>query len=356
MSLWHAPFERMISPSMNRAQNSHLEPAAPHRPASVPSLTKAAAAVLVAAALVLWSSPPLALIAGILFALALGQAPAGPALTKHLLQFCVVMLGFSMDLPVVLRLGLHGSLFAAATIVTTLALGYWLGSRLALAPRTTLLISAGTAICGGSAIAAVGSAIAASEAEIAVSIGTVFLLNALALYLFPLAGHLLHLSQPQFGLWAGIAIHNISSVVGAGLTYGPGSLATATAVKLSRTLWIAPLTLAIAIGLARRNAATAAENKSSEAKLAKVNIPWFVGLFLLASLLRSYVPGVSAWAPQAATIAHRGMVLVLFFVGTSLSVRSLRLVGWRTLAAGMTLWLFISATSLLAIRFLNLAQ
>src|SRR6516162_1490234 len=199
---------------------------------------------ILALALVAWGSPPLALVAGMIFALFFGAPfPShGPRLSKTLLQVCVVLLGFSMNLPVVLRAGLNGSLFAVATIGTTLVLGFWLGGRLALNSKTSALISAGTAICGGSAIAAVGSVIAVTEAEIAVAIGTVFLLNAAALYLFPLAGHALHLSQTEFGLWAGVAIHDISSVVGAAMSYGSGSLETATAVKLSRTLWIAPLT------------------------------------------------------------------------------------------------------------------
>ncbi len=212
------------------------------------------ALILVAAGLILWSSPPTALVAGILFALLIGHPFAhwNHHVTKWLLQICVVLLGFGMNLPAVLRLGLNGSLFAATTIGATLLLGWWVGRRLALDRKTTTLISVGTAICGGSAIAAVSSVIAASEAEIAVSIGTIFLLNAVALYVFPLAGHLLHLSQAQFGLWAGVAIHDISSVVGAGMSYGPDALQTATAVKLSRTLWIVPLTLAIAFGLGRR--------------------------------------------------------------------------------------------------------
>ncbi len=222
--------------------------------------------------------------------------------------------------------------------------------------KTTTLISVGTAICGGSAIAAVSSVIAASEAEIAVSIGTIFLLNAVALYVFPFAGHLLHLSQAQFGLWAGVAIHDISSVVGAGLSYGPDALQTATAVKLSRTLWIVPLTLAIAFGLGRRTREGAGAEDSHRAKKFKIAVPWFIGLFLLASLLRSYVPAVSIWSPQLSEIARRGMILVLFLIGTSLSLRALRVVGWRTMVAGLVLWLFISVASLLAICGLHLAS
>jgi uncharacterized integral membrane protein (TIGR00698 family) len=331
-----------------------------HRPepAAAPShFTKVVALVVAATGLILWASPPTALVAGILFALLIGHPFAhwNHHVTKWLLQICVVLLGFGMNLPVVLRLGLNGSLFAAATIGTTLLFGWWVGRRLALDRKTTTLISVGTAICGGSAIAAVSSVIAASEAEIAVSIGTVFLLNAVALYVFPLTGHLLHLSQAQFGLWAGVAIHDISSVVGAGLSYGPDALQTATAVKLSRTLWIVPLTLAIAFSLGLRTRTGAGTEGSRPVKRFKIYVPWFIGCFLLASLLRSYVPAVSVWSPELSEIARRGMILVLFLIGTSLSLRALRVVGWRTMLAGMVLWLFISAASLLAICFLKLA-
>ena len=315
---------------------------------------KIVALVVVIVCLVFWASPPTALVAGILFALLIGHPFAhwNHHVTKWLLQSCVVLLGFGMDLPIVLRLGLNGSVFAAATIGATLLFGWWLGSRMELDKKTTTLISVGTAICGGSAIAAVSSVIAASEAEAAVSIGTIFLLNAVALYIFPLAGHLLHLSQAQFGLWAGVAIHDISSVVGAGMSYGPDALATATAVKLSRTLWIVPLTLALATGLAwRRPTGTAVSRRNNHFKM---NVPWFIGFFLLASLLRSYVPTISTWSPQLSEIAHRGMILVLFLIGTSLSLRALRLVGWRTVVTGLTLWLFVSIASLLAILTLKL--
>ena len=196
------------------------------------------------------------------------------------------------------------------------------------------------------------SVIGASEAEIAVSIGTIFLLNAVALYVFPLAGHLLHLSQAQFGLWAGVAIHDISSVVGAGMSYGPDALTTATAVKLSRTLWIVPLTLALTFGVARRKPAGAEVSRRNNHF--KITVPWFIGFFLLASLLRSYVPVISTWSPQLSEIARRGMILVLFLIGTSLSIRALRAVGWRTVVTGLTLWLFVSIASLAAILFFKL--
>jgi uncharacterized integral membrane protein (TIGR00698 family) len=358
MSLWHIYAAANLVGDMNAVPSTTPESARFHpEPAATSGhFTKVITLVVVATGLVLWASPSSALVAGILFALVIGHpfAHRNHTVTKWLLQACVVLLGFGMNLPVVLRLGLNGSLFAAATICATLLLGWWVGRRLALDRKTTTLISVGTAICGGSAIAAVSSVIGASEAEIAVSIGTVFLLNAVALYVFPLAGHLLHLSQAQFGLWAGVAIHDISSVVGAGLSYGPDALQTATAVKLSRTLWIAPLTLAIALCLGRHKPADA--EGSSPAKRFKIAVPWFIGLFLLASLLRSYVPAISVWSPELSGIARRGMILVLFLIGTSLSLRALRVVGWRTVVTGLVLWFFISVASLAAIRCLNLAS
>ncbi len=341
---------------MNAVHHDQLKNAHHHaEPATLPShRAKVVALAVVVVCLVLWASPPTALVAGILFALLIGHPFArwNHHVTKWLLQMCVVLLGFGMNLPMVLRLGLNGSVFAAATIGATLLLGYWLGRKLALDGKTTTLISVGTAICGGSAIAAVSSVIGASEAEIAVSIGTIFLLNAVALYVFPLAGHLLHLSQAQFGLWAGVAIHDISSVVGAGMSYGPDALTTATAVKLSRTLWIVPLTLALAFGVARRK--SAGTEVSRRNNYFKITVPWFIGFFLLASLLQSYVPVISTWSPQLSEIARRGMILVLFLIGTSLSLRALRAVGWRTVVTGLTLWLFVSIASLLAILFLKL--
>jgi len=307
------------------------------------ALTLAAAALALAA----WASPQAALVAGIAAALLPGRPP-GPWAAKTaqwLMQASVVALGFSLDLPTILRLGLHGSLLAAATIAAAQWLGQVLGRRLGLGRNTRLLISAGTAICGGSAIAAVSAVIAATEAEIAVSIGAVFLLNAAALYLFPLMGHHLGLKQAQFGLWAGVAIHDISSVVGAGMSYGPQALATATAVKLARTLWIVPLTL----GLAWRQRRTA----QAEGGPTKLALPWFIALFLAAAWARGAMPAVAALAPWLAKAAGRGMVLVLFLVGNSLNYTKLKAVGWRALALGVALWALISAGSLLAVVFLG---
>ena len=313
--------------------------------------------LVLAAVLITLASPPAALIAGMLYALCLGSPfpRHGHRLAKRLLQLCVVLLGFGMNLPTILRAGWNGSLFAAMTIGSTLILGYGLGRVLKLNRNTSALISAGTAICGGSAIAAVSSVIAVTEAEIAMAMGTVFLLNAVALYLFPLIGHALTLSQQQFGVWAGVAIHDISSVVGAALVYGNGALQTATAVKLSRTLWIIPLTLGLALASNRRWKTAVEQPEDPEAGLdrkrkhARIEIPWFVGLFLLASLTRSYVPGFTRWSPYLAHFARGGLTFVLCLIGASLSPRTLRSVGWKAAAQGMLLWMFISLTSLIVI-------
>lgn len=333
-------------------------PGEPCRPApvweKVENGSKVVAFAAVAAGLTLFGTPPVALVSGILFALLFGHLFGGwnHKVSKWLLQTCVVLLGFGVDLPVVLRVGLSGAMFAAVTIASTLLLGWWLGGKLALDRKTSALIAAGTAICGGSAIAAVSSVIAATETEIAMSIGTVFLLNAVALYLFPVVGHLLHLSQAQFGVWAGVAIHDISSVVGAGLSYGPEALATATAVKLSRTLWIVPVTLAIAFRFRRAKADAGGPAAMAATHRVKITIPWFAGLFLLASLCRSYFPGIAAWSGVASAIARHGMILALFLIGASLSVRALRALGWRAVTAGLVLWIFVSSASLLAVRFI----
>jgi uncharacterized integral membrane protein (TIGR00698 family) len=349
----------MLPPVMNTLPSVGTETGAPQpAAATAPARTfKIVAFAFAAAALALWASPPTALASGILFALVIGHPFAhwNHKVTKWLLQICVVLLGFGMDLPTVLRLGLGGSLFAAVTIGTTLGLGWWLGRKLRLDWKTSALISSGTAICGGSAIAAVSSVIAATETEIAVSVGTIFLLNAVALYVFPPVGYWLHLSQAQFGLWTGVAIHDISSVVGAGLSYGPEALNTATAVKLSRTLWIVPLTLALALHFGKIRRPAAATERTRHGRKPKITIPWFIGFFLLASLTRSYIPAVSVWSPDLSALARRGTILVLFLIGTSLSLQALRTVGWRTVSAGLLLWTFISVTSLVAIVWLKLA-
>jgi uncharacterized integral membrane protein (TIGR00698 family) len=289
-----------------------------------------------------WGSPPLALALGAVLALTFENPYPGPArlAAKYLLQVSVVLLGFSMDLRKVLEAGASGMVFAAATITATLVLGWATARWLAVERTTSILIASGTAICGGSAIAAVGSVIGAADAEMSVAIGTVFLLNAAALYLFPVLGHLLHLGQSQFGTWAGVAIHDISSVVGASSVYGLEALQRATAVKLSRALWIVPLSLGAAVVFRRGRPADGR---------ARVAVPWFIGLFLLASVVRSFSAGVAAASPTIALVARAGMTLTLFLIGAGLSRRALAAVGWRPLAQGIILWVAIGGLALLVV-------
>jgi uncharacterized integral membrane protein (TIGR00698 family) len=346
--------------AMKNTVQLNEQTATPVRPGTTPpgarNFAGIATAAIVVVVLIVWATPPVALLAGMGFALFAGNplGKHGHKVAKRLLQACVVMLGFGMNLPVILRAGWDGSLFAGATIATTLLLGYGLGRWLNLNRNTTALISAGTAICGGSAIAAVGSVLVVAEGEIAVALGTVFLLNAVALYLFPLVGHALHLSPHQFGVWAGVAIHDISSVVGAAMVFGGDALETATAVKLSRTLWIIPVTLGLAIALGRKARPEAGGGAPSELpapRKRRVEIPWFIGLFLLASLARSYWPVVAEWSAQISHLARVGLTAVLFLIGASLSLRTLRAVGWKAAGLGLALWVFISTASLAVVLY-----
>lgn len=287
-----------------------------------------------------WGSPGLALGLGLAFAL-LTDNPyreSGARYVKWLLQGSVVLLGFAVDLGAVLRVGAHGLLFAAISIFATFTLGYWLARLLDINRKTSLLISAGTAICGGSAIAAVGSAVDADKSEMSVAMGTVFLLNAVALYLFPFLGHLLGLNQAQFGTWAGIAIHDVSSVAGAASSYGEPALHVATIVKLSRVLWLLPVTFIAAMLFPREDKARG-----------RFTVPWFVLGFLLASTLGSLLPVLHPALPWLVRAAKIGFAVTLFCIGASLSRAAIRQVGYKPLLQGLCLWLFISSAALLAV-------
>lgn len=289
-----------------------------------------------------WASPPIALMLGIILALT-HENPfhriSRPA-AKYLLEASVIMLGFGMNLAVVLKAGASGALFAIGSITATFILGYFLGKWFKIPIKASALISAGTAICGGSAIAAVSSVINAAESEISVAMGTVFVLNAVALFVFPPLGHILHLTQTQFGTWSGVAIHDISSVVGAASHYGQSALYTATAVKLSRALWIVPISAAASYIFQRQ------QTKSGERVEHKQQIPWFIGLFILASVARTFIPEIVSWSPIITDISETGLTLTLFLIGAGLSQRMLKAVGWKPMLQGVILWLFISGTSL----------
>jgi len=292
-----------------------------------------------------FGSPPLALALGLLLAISVGspfpELSGKP--TKYLLQASVVFLGFGMDLTTVYRAGKDGILFTIATIIGTLVLGYFVGKLLSVSEKTCTLISSGTAICGGSAIAAVGPAINAESDEMSVALGTVFVLNSVALFLFPVIGHSIGLTQNQFGIWSAIAIHDTSSVVGAAGTYGAEALAIATTVKLARALWIAPIALFFAFIYRKQT-----DQKS------KIVIPWFIVLFVLATAFRTYAPAFifPSVFEGLVNLAKAGMIVTLFLIGASLSRKTLRNVGVRPLVMGVVLWCVISCVSLWAVLHL----
>ncbi|MEP7233737.1 MAG: putative sulfate exporter family transporter [Ignavibacteriota bacterium] len=284
-----------------------------------------------------YASPPIALGLGLLIALTIGHPyqKYNSKATKLLLQISVVGLGFGMNFGNVLEAGESGILFTIATIFGTLILGYFIGKWLGVERKTSHLISSGTAICGGSAIAAVGPVLGADENQMSVALGTVFILNSVALFIFPIIGDYLHLSQTQFGIWAAIAIHDTSSVVGAAAKYGDEALKIATTVKLARALWIVP----VAFG-------TAFLFKSHTKKVA---IPYFILLFVVASIVRTYVAIDSRVYDILVSIAKTGLVVTLFLIGAGLSRKTLRSVGIKPLIEGVLLWLIIGSVSLWAV-------
>ncbi len=288
-------------------------------------------------------SPPVALILGLIAAMTFGNPfPAQTKkATKYLLQISVVLLGFGMNLTAVVKAGKDGIAFTIASIFGTLILGYVVGKLLKNNGKTSTLISAGTAICGGSAIAAVAPAINADAEETSVSLGTIFILNAIALIVFPLVGHQLNLTENQFGVWAAIAIHDTSSVVGAATKYGGDALAIATTVKLARALWIAPVALFYSY-LYR--------DKISGKKF-KAAIPWFIFLFLAATAFRTYAPAsvVPSLFESLVNLAKAGLTVTLFLIGASLSRETLKKVGFKPLLQGVILWIVISIVSLWAV-------
>lgn len=294
-----------------------------------------------------WVSPALALALGAAFALSVGNPFPGrtAAASKWLLQASVVGLGFGMPLAAVVRAGASGIGYTVAGIATALALGTLLGRWLRVEGQTSFLVTTGTAICGGSAIAAVGPAIGARAEAMSISLATVFVLNAVALYLFPPVGHLLGLSQEQFAVWAAVAIHDTSSVVGAASVYGPRALEAATVLKLARALWIVPLALGAA-AYHRRHGSSEAPGQPT----ARVKLPWFIGLFVLAAVARTLLPPAAAPALDALARAARiGLVLTLFLIGAGLTRATLRAVGVRPLVQGCLLWAAVGGIALFAV-------
>lgn len=307
-----------------------------------------------------WASPPIALTLGIVLALlGLTAFPAhAKKVSRLLIQACVIALGLRMDLRQLLAAAADGLLFAAATIVGAFAIGLLLGKLLRTGKELSVLLCSGTAICGGSAIAAVGTAIGASASHLAVATASIFILNAGALYLFPIIGHALHLSDIQFGTWAGVAIHDVSSVVGAASSYHadpntPTSTAldTANVVKLSRVLWIAPVAWIAAWWTKRTEPADARTQAPS-------SIPWFVLWFVVASALRTFSPSllhldaelVDVVASKTKAIAQLGFQVALFLIGSGLSPKAIKAVGWRAFVQAIVLWLALAGASLAVVR------
>jgi len=282
-------------------------------------------------------SPPIALLMGLVIAQFIGHPylHLNHKATHILLQVSVVGLGFGMNVSSALKAGQEGILFTIVSITGTLVFGFGLGRILKIDKKTSYLISTGTAICGGSAIAAISPVIKAEEKQISVALGTIFILNSIALFLFPVIGHSLYLSQTQFGLWCAIAIHDTSSVVGAASKYGNMALEVATTIKLARALWIIPVAF-ISTFLFKNHAS-------------KIKIPWFIGIFVLAMIVNTYLPFAQKYDHYLVGVAKSGLTLTLFLIGCGLSKKTLQSVGIKPLIQGVILWLIISSAALWAI-------
>ena len=286
-------------------------------------------------------SPPVALLMGLVVANLSGHPflELNHKATSILLQVSVVGLGFGMNVNSALSAGKEGFIFTVASIFCTLILGFFIGKWLNIEKKTSHLISCGTAICGGSAIAAIAPVIKSDEKQTSVALGVIFILNSIALFLFPAIGHWLDLSQQEFGLWCAIAIHDTSSVVGAANKYGAEALQIATTVKLARALWIIPVALLTSVLF---------KNKSS-----KIKIPYFIGLFIVAMLLNTYVPQTALIAPYLVNIAKIGLTITLFLIGAGLNFSVLKSVGVKPLIQGVLLWIFIATAALVSIMYFS---
>lgn len=299
------------------------------------------AVFIIAAILCLTSfvSSPIALLMGFLLTnLLYNPFPnLSRQIVKWLLKLSVIGLGFGMDLNKSLEVGKEGLLLTIITISSTLILGYFIGKALKLDKVISYLIASGTAICGGSAIAAVSAVIKAKEKEISIALGVVFFLNALAIFVFPLLGHQLDLSQKDFGLWSAIAIHDTSSVVGAALAYGEEALDIAVTVKLSRALWIIPLSI-FSMFLFK-------------GKANSIKIPWFILLFVIAVIANSYLNLPDWMSFSIPQISKQLLILTLFLVGAGLTFTSIKESGAKPIILGVSLWVIISIVSLVYIMY-----
>ncbi|GIZ08495.1 YeiH family protein [Flavobacterium sp. UMI-01] len=284
-------------------------------------------------------TPPIALLLGLIVANVSGHPflPFNHIAIRYLLQLSVVGLGFGMNALQAVAIGSTSFLFTLISIISTLLIGLWLGKFFLIEKKTSHLISCGTAICGGSAIAAIAPIIKSDEKQTSVALGVIFILNSLALFVFPFIGHELGMSQEKFGLWCAIAIHDTSSVVGAANKFGTEALAIATTVKLARALWIIPIALFTSVLF---------KNKSS-----KIKVPYFIVFFVIAMLLNTYITGVADFSPKIVSVAKIGLTVTLFLIGSGLNSSILLSVGIKPLLHGVLLWLFITVLSLLSIQY-----
>lgn len=292
------------------------------------------AVAIVASGLV---NPGVALLSGILFAAVFSHPfeSESSRWSKRLLQISVVALGFGIDFGQLVTTGRATVGYTAIGIGLSMGAGLLLGRLLGVRPKTSLLITAGTAICGGSAIAAIAPIAEPDEDELAISMGTVFALNSIALFAFPLAGFALRMTQTQFGLWSALAIHDTSSVVGAAARFGPQALAVGTVVKLTRSLWIVPLALVVASVVKSRT---------------RIRVPWFIVFFCLAAAMKTVFPGAAALYTHAVSLGHIGLALTLFLIGTGINFKAVKQAGTRVLLQGVVLWAAIATASLACIR------
>ncbi len=279
-------------------------------------------------------SPPIALFLGIIFVNIFGQVFNADKIIKIVLQVSIIGLGFGINLKQALQAGSEGFLFTVFSITLIVVLGIVLGYIFRIDKIITQLISFGTAICGGSAIAAIAPILKADGKQTSVSLGIIFLLNALALFIFPEIGQYFHLSQNQFGIWSAIAIHDTSSVVGAASKYGHEALQTATTVKLARALWIIPISFVLSF-----------LNKSG----GKIKIPYFIGFFILAILVNSYFPAIKEVTDYVVDFSKSSLKVALFLIGIGLSFQNLKNIGIKPLLLGIILWVVISVISLFAV-------
>lgn len=280
---------------------------------------------------------PMALFCGILLAFLKIERPFEfKKYSSPLLQYSVVLMGFGMSLQQVIEVSSKGIVLTACSVLLVFLFGMLLGRLLKVDRNTAMLISSGTAICGGSAIAAVSPIIKAKDNQISFALTVVFVLNALALFIFPPIGRALNMGEVDFGYWSAIAIHDTSSVVGAGAAYGPDALQTAVTVKLARTLWIIPLSFLVLF-----------INRKHDANRGKVKIPWFILYFVVAILIAFLLPQFSELYTNLAFLGRRGMVVALFMIGCGFSVEDLKKAGWRSFVLGVLLWIVIAVSSFL---------